>query len=274
VSIYLTGVACALALIACEPSTQSSTQAEPPSLDPPILRTEPVKLSVDTLDEFLVYAATSPVSERETVRKMVSEQAGNEEIGIALQKSFQTTVGDDFDFALVQLSVLGELRAENSIPFFTEILTRKVRDGTRDLEHGLSERDMLNMLQVKAVQGLAYLQNPEADEVVLETAAEHHSRAVRSAAVQAMLYNAGDKDGTRARLEKVLRQEDRSLLDLVRRTPSTEKEEFNNQLAEYYRKYPEEVATAPGEPTGQTAAEYRDEEDSRDEAAKPQRADK
>ena len=74
---------------------------------------------------------------------MVSEQAGNEEIGIALQKSFQTTVGDDFDFALVQLSVLGELRAENSIPFFTEILTRKVRDGTRDLEHAPNEANDL-----------------------------------------------------------------------------------------------------------------------------------
>ena len=52
----------------------------------------------------------------------------------------------------MQLSVLGELRVENSIPFFTEILTRKVKDGTRDLEHGLSQRDMLNMLQAKAVE--------------------------------------------------------------------------------------------------------------------------
>lgn len=270
VSIHVTSAVCSVVLIACG----SSPQIQPPKIDSPIVTTKSVTLSVETLDEFLIYAATSPVSEKENVRKIIAEQTGNEKIGLAIQESYRNTVRDDFDFALVQLSVLGELRAKNSIPFFVELLRTKVKDGTRDLEHGLSQRDRLSMLQVKAVQGLAYLQSPEADKIVIKTAAEHTSRAVRSAAVQAMLYNSNDKNITRKNLERILKTKDRSLLDLVRRTSTTKAEEFNNQLAEYYRKYPDEVATAPGKPTEKTATDYRDEKDSRNDAVKPQRADK
>ncbi len=243
----------------------------PPEDRPGASQAKRVRLTLRTVDDFLLYAATAPVSEKERVRAAIARRAGDERIGAAIQERYRKIVEDDYDFALVALSVLGELRAKNSIPFFAGILDERVSANDRDFEHGLSRGDALNMLQAKAVEGLAYLKDPEADEIVLKTAAEHPSRHVRSAAVQAMLYNADDKAEARRKLEGVLSDEDRSLLDLVRRTGARQTGDFNARLAEIYKKYPDEMAAAPGEPTERTDAEYKDDSDPKNEAVTPQR---
>lgn len=220
----------------------------PPRIQPSTASVKVMELDNSNVYDFLVWAATSPRAQKEVVREAISRRSGDEKISAEIQSLYPKILDDDFDFALVTLSVLGELRARNSIEFFEKILNQPYPKETVRPDPGLTRRESIELLQSKAAQGLAYLKDPKADEIVLKAAASHPARAVRSAAVEALLFNATDGTAMRERLTKILRPEDQIFLDQISKGAMRSPEEFNQQLAAFYERHPEAKFTPPGDP--------------------------
>jgi len=155
----------------------------------------------------------------------------------------------DVGVALLTLSVIGELRRADALDRLERLVWEELPEA-EEVGHGaLSRRDLLEMLQSKAAEGIAYLATEEADEVIFRVIRHHPSAAVRSAAVDAFLFNHRDSDEARARLQEVLLPKDAAFAGRVRHTRSMDRDEFNEGLRRFYAMHPEEVAPEPGRPT-------------------------
>jgi hypothetical protein len=118
-----------------------------------------------------------------------------------------------------------------------------------EVGHGaLGRRDVLEMLQSKAVEGIAILGTTEADERVFRVIRDHPSAAVRSTAVDAYLFNQRDSIEAHDRLREALSPADATLADRTRHTGSVDRDAFNANLKRFYALHPEEVAPEPGRP--------------------------
>lgn len=221
----------------------------PPGFRPPMAEVKPVALEANSVYDFLVYAATATRSQKEEIRAMIARKQGDEAISKEVQALYPKILADDFDFALVTLSILGELRAKNAIGFFVGVLNQPYPEERMIADPGLTKRESIELLQSKAVQGLAYLKDPTVDAIVMKAAREHPSKAVRNAAVEALLYNASDRAGVRKSLGESLRKEDLIFLDQVSRGATQSPDDFNRQLAAFAERHPEARYEAPGEPT-------------------------
>lgn len=209
---------------------------------------EPVDLSAETVDEFLAFAGRAGSEDRERFREMIfaarEDRAVVDRLFERLDRDRQADVGA----ALLTLSVIGELRRADALGRLERLVWEELPEA-EDVGHGsLSRRDLLEMLQSKAAEGIAYLARDEADEIILRVIRDHPSAAVRSAAVDAFLFNHDDSDEARARLQEVLLPKDAAFAGRVRHTRSMDRDEFNAGLRRFYAMHPEEVAPEPGRP--------------------------
>ncbi len=83
----------------------------------------------------------------------------------------------------------------------------------------------------------------------INVTSQHPSKAVRSAAIDAYLFNNGDNEEAKNKLKQVLRKSDVSLIDRTRFLRNSNKEEFDRNLGLFYKKHPSEIASEPGPPT-------------------------
>lgn len=229
--------------------------AGPPAFERSTAQTTKMQLTSENVYDFLVWAATSPRDQKEDVRAEIARRAGDEKISAKIQELYPSILKDDFDFALVALSVLGELRAKNSVEFFSGVLDQRYPRETVQADPGLTKRESIELLQSKAVEGLAYLGDETADKLVLKAAAGHPSRAVRSAAVRAYLYNAENPQAAREKLRDILKEDDLIFLDTISKGAMSSPEEFNKRLAEFYARHPDQKFEAPGDPQGPERAD-------------------
>lgn len=207
-----------------------------------------VPLTVATLDAFLAWASGSGVDDREDVRAEIHAARGKPGILDALFERLDRSYTDDVGKSLIALAVIGELRSEAAAERLFGIVSRPLPESGEVPHGGLSERDLVEMIQAKAVEGLAYLRTEAADEWVLEIVSTHPSSAVRSAAADAYLFNHRDSEEARERLRQHLRDDEIHFLDRVRRQGSADRKAFDEALAGFYARHPELVAAAPGSP--------------------------
>jgi len=222
----------------------------PPRIERPyaVARAEPVELSADRVDEFLAFAGRAGSGDRERVREMIS--AGREDRGLVdrLFERFERDRKADFGLAVVTLSVIGELRRADALPRLERLVWEELPE-TDHVGHGaLGRRDIVEMFQSKAAEAIAYLATVDADAVTLRVIGNHASTAVRSAAVDAYLFNHHDSDEARATVRGVLRPGDVAFLDRVRHARAMDVDSFNAGLTHFYSAHPEEVAPQPGRP--------------------------
>jgi hypothetical protein len=222
--------------------------------EPPVLMITPpeskaVHFTAQSLDDFIAWAGRSNDQDRELVRAYLLRAAPADWSIELLYEKFQKARAANFDGALVVLSLLGELRNPKSIGIFQRIIWEQPAADERLEDGGLTARDTQEMLQSKAVEGLAYIQSIESLGAALEVAAKHPGQAVRSAAADAFLFNAGDSDDARARLLKALAPDERYMADRARKSADVSVDEFNKRLALFYERHPELIAEPPGEPT-------------------------
>lgn len=241
--------ACACALYSSAAQVLAAEPPEPPVLNITPPASTPLVFSAETLDAFIAWAGRSNDQDRELVRAYLHRAAPADWSLGQLYERFQKARAENFDGALVILSIIGELRNPKSIDLLQRIIWEpQVEDEKLD-DARLTQRDTQEILQSKAVEGLAYLQSPESFKATLEIATKHPGQAVRSAAVDAFLFNAGDTEEARARLSKTLRREEQYMADRARKSATTDVDTFNKQLALFYDRYPEHIADKPEEPT-------------------------
>jgi len=244
-----------LFLLSCAPDSKT-----PPTLDrqthiDPI---DSVALDETTIDQFIAWASRSNARTYFDVRSEIIRARDNDDILIPLFDRYDRAIETDLDEALIILGIIGELKNPASIGRLEDIIWQELPPADTVYDAELTRRDVVEMLQSKAVECLAYVGIEKSYESTLTVIATHPSMVVRGAAIDAYLFNNNDSPEAKRELGEVVRTEDRIFLERVRKTQEMDIEDFNRQMSAFYRMYPEEVAPEPGEPTEKPLREIED----------------
>jgi hypothetical protein len=209
----------------------------------------PPRLGPETIDDFLVWAASVPVGEVDAVRRAIASAAASQrdELVDVLHRELWRLPVTDVSRHLVLLSTVGELRDPRSAARLAELVWfEPLVDERPGTTPGCTfEVDPTQMIQARAVEMLSYLATQEADRLTLRVALEHSSPAVRAAAIDAHLYNHGDSVEEADRLRSLVRSEDVVLVGVPRFTRDADPEELARSVREFYDRHPSERADDP-----------------------------
>jgi hypothetical protein len=155
-----------------------------------------------------------------------------------------------FEQRLVMIGILGELRRPDSASHLGEVVWAPLPPAESIVE-GLAPRDLEEMIQVKAVQGLAYLATPSADKAVLEVISKHEALHVRVSAIDAYMWNHGDSRQTADKLYRLLPAELHPYVERPRFHRDMDPEEFGQRLRAWRERWQPLPATPlPADPEG------------------------
>jgi hypothetical protein len=195
---------------------------------------------------FVDYAGFSMVDERDDVARALAGASQNREVAQALCDEAFNSLNTDHTRALLVLSLLGEMRNPLGADCLNSFLWLPLPDDGTISEGGeIVERTSLSILEAKAVEGLAYLRNAAADQVVLQAVASHPSRNVRASAIDAFKWNHGDSADAIQILLRYVRADEWIFLDRIRRESGETADTFNAKLARYLTQHPEVIPPDP-----------------------------
>ena len=231
-----------LALAACqaEPTEVGVAQADVTVVPRSPALAGPVAGAKERVASFVSWASRSAPSDVPEIRRQRATVRDDAAAVAALADHAFDAV--DHSHALVALSLLGEMRSPHAEPHLLRVVSMPLPP-SQEGEH--DPRADVEMLQAKAVDGLAYLHTASADAQVLRIAGSHESRAVRAEAIDAYLFNHGDSEDARKSLAKAIAPADRIFLDRPRFMPGESAAEFDAKLAAFLAKHPEVQAPAP-----------------------------
>lgn len=198
-----------------------------------------------SVSAFIDWAAASTEKEIETVREHLAAARENRDVGEAFCEHAMRERLADHSRALVALGLLGEMKSAAGEKCFVQFLAMPLPTQGTVVEGEILEQTALATLQAKAVDGLAYLGTPSAQEEVLRIVRTHPSRIVRAEAINAYLWNHGDSAEAKAALRKVVRKDEEIFVDRVRFNSGEKAETFNRKLEEFLKAHPEAIPPAP-----------------------------
>ncbi len=181
---------------------------------------------------------TASVGDGQAIANTLKDLARQPRAAEAFARSYRQLSRDAFPERLLTIGFVGELKQQEAMPFLSELvwerLPAKEANGHSDL---LSERELEEMIQAKAVQGLAYLGIPEADAAVQEVMIEHESLHVRETAVDAYMWNHGDSPETAKELYSLLPKDMHPLIERPRFQAGMDPEVFTARLTAWRAKW-------------------------------------
>ena len=199
-----------------------------------------------TVLEFVKFAGNSSSEQREEIRKSLHAARDNRQvIEVFCDESFRAQQSDHSQ-ALLVLSMLGEMKS----PYAAQCLNRFLnlpfpKTGTL-VDGEIIEQTALGILQAKAIDGLAYLNTKESNEIVLNAVKNHPSIIVRAEAIEAYLWNnRNNLEEARRTLRQYVRKGEEIYLDRVRRDTGESASSFNRKLEGFLKAHPEVVAARP-----------------------------
>lgn len=200
----------------------------------------PAKASVDQVELALydvlpqIYRATNrdlPVV-TEVVAKL-RQQPGAVE---AIARQYKQLPAEALEHRLVVLGMLGEMKRSDAMAQLREVVWAPLPPADSQADK-LTARDLEEMVQVKAVQGLAFLKTPQADAAVREVIAKHEALHVRVSAIDAYMWNHGDRPETAAELYRLLPAELHPYVERPRFERGMDREEFTRRLRAWQEKW-------------------------------------
>ena len=191
------------------------------------------------------WAAEASVDQDDLVRRTVAQARENEAIVMALCEHAMGARETDYSRALVTLALIGEMRSKNGVGCLEKIVSLDLPDKGTVVEGEILERTALEILQAKAIDGLAYFGDKQTDEMVLKAVADHPSLIVRAEAIAAFLWNHKDDRDARRQLQKYVRKGEEIYIDRVVRVEGEKAETFNPKLEAYLKAHPEVMPPAP-----------------------------
>ena len=200
----------------------------------------PAKASVDQVELALydvlpqVYRATNqdlPVV-TEVVAKL-REQPGAVE---AIARQYDQLPAEALEHRLVVLGMLGEMKRPDAMAQLRQVVWAPLPPADSQADK-LTARDVEEMVQVKAVQGLAFLGTPQADAEVREVIAKHEALHVRVSAIDAYMWNHGDRKETAAELYRLLPAELHPYVERPRFQSGQDAAEFTRRLRAWQEKW-------------------------------------
>ena len=208
----------------------------------------PAKASVDEVELALsdllpqVYRATKgdlPVVAEVVAR--LRQQPGAVE---AMARQYRQLPAEAVDQRLVVLSMLGEMKRSDALAQLREVVWAPLPPANSQAEM-LTERDFEEMVQVKAVQGLAYLATPQADAAVREVIERHEALHVRVSAIDAYMWNHGDSPETAAELYRSLPAELHPYVERPRFHSGMDRQEFTRKVRAWQQKWGSQPQSEP-----------------------------
>jgi hypothetical protein len=238
-----------------EPDAEQPKQ-EDPSTDAPLdsgpqealeeLAKQPIPDLVGTGEEaqknalaFIDWAASSTLEQADLVRRAVAEARDNRDIATTFCDEAFTAQAFDHARALVILALLGEMQSEVGTECLRKFVDQPLPERGTEIDGEILERTAMETLQAKAIDGLAYLRDPDSDKVVLNAISAHPSRIVRAEAIAAYLWNHADDPRASDTLLQVVRKDELIFLDRVVREQGEQGEAFNEKLEAYLKSHPE-----------------------------------
>ncbi len=191
------------------------------------------------------WAANASVEQDELVRRMAAEAGDNEDIVRALCEHALRARETDHSRALVTLALIGEMRSKYGIGCLEKVVSLDLPVKGTVVEGEVLERTALEILQAKAIDGLAYFGDKQTDELVLRVISDHPSGIVRAEAIAAYIWNHKDNRDTRRQLQKHVRKGEEIHLDRVVRVGGEKAESFNPKLEAFLKAHPEVIPPAP-----------------------------
>ncbi len=134
------------------------------------------------------------------------------------------------------LAIIGELRRTDAAPFLQKVvwtpLPTRESGGERLAMLGLEE-----IMRIKAVHGLAYLRTPETDRALIDITRRHDSVAIKSAAIDAYMWNHDDSPGAAQTLYAELPLELHKFVERPRFHAGADPKQFNERLRAWRDKW-------------------------------------
>jgi len=154
----------------------------------------------------------------------------------AMARQYRELPAEAIEQRLVVLGILGEMKRPDAVAQLREVIWAPLPPADSQAEL-LTERDFEEMVQAKAVQGLAYLETPQADAAVREVIERHEALHVRVSAIDAYMWNHGDSPKTAAELYRLLPAEMHLYVERPRFHSGMDRQEFNRRLRAWQRKW-------------------------------------
>lgn len=201
-----------------------------------------IPLTASTIDQFIEQAAMSTPQTDQLIRQQIQLAESDSLVTEMLINRYFQVRDEDFSQGLVILSIIGELRSPDAIQFYVDILENNGESPDGLEGEYLSDRDILEMYQAKAIQSLAYLRNTDSDSLIKHYVCYHPAVAVRSAGIDAYLFNHGDTEKAKSELKEILDEDAWVYLDRIRRKQSATNESIEEDIAAFYTSHPDQIA--------------------------------
>lgn len=218
-------------------------QAFPWFQEPLSVVSRPPRLSSRNLDAFLSWAACVPHSESHRVKDSLASVKVTASLQETLHRELLREPIEDLGRHLILLATIGELRHPAAAAPLESFIRRATSEPPAQESDGCQAP--LGVLEARAVEMLAYLRTPEADAMCLRVVRDHPLSAVRSAAVDAYLWNRGDSEEALQDVQRHVRPAERHLLGMARWGRSMDVSEFEETVARYYRQHPDQMPPPP-----------------------------
>jgi hypothetical protein len=188
------------------------------------------------VEGFLSWAARVPHSRVGLIREHLAHVrvADSPALSTTLYRELLQEPVPDFGRHLVLLATIGELRQPDAAEPLERFVWRVEEEPMAGESAG--SQQPTGILQARAVEMLAYLGTDEADQMVLRAMSEHPYRAVRSAAVDAYLFNHNDNEAALALVRRTVRKGELNLVGVARWSNSMDVAQFEAQVTDYYRR--------------------------------------
>jgi hypothetical protein len=235
----------------------SRSSREPTGNDPPRLGSLPPfdllsgpQLSIDTLEEFVIWSAMVPISHIDLIRQRISRSDSDDKLVDGLLDELWKLPIVDIARHRVILSILGELRDERALTRLEEFVwyEGEFTDApahSDELRSCMFETDSKDLLQSRATEMLSYLATDEAARATVRIARDHPLPAVRAAAIDAHLFNHEDSREVADELRNIVRASDRPLVGLPRKVRDGDVEAFERAVFEWYERNPKHRPPKP-----------------------------
>jgi hypothetical protein len=215
----------------------------------PLAKQTPVPLGVSTVDQFVEWVATMPVSQVDDVKAQIAAVRSDPNVVDAVAAGLSFRNPGSYGRQLIYLSILGEMQNERALGPLQSYLNSRdcLVFEERAAVHPAPNAPNTSMfdgcagLKARAVSMIAHLNSEAATAVVSNAIKEHPSRTVRLAAIDAYLYNNADSPEAIATAKRWAKPDEVKFVGLPRLASDTNRQDFEARLTRFYTEHPEEL---------------------------------
>jgi hypothetical protein len=142
----------------------------------------------------------------------------------------------EYEKRMMTLGLIGELQRTEAMPFFLRIIWSWLQL-RQPIVEGPTPKELVEMIRVKAVHGLAYLRTDESDQALIDIMRSHESYGIRIAAVDAYMWNHGDSAEAAQQLYIALPAALHRFIERPRFRRGMDREAFNARLENWQKRW-------------------------------------